>query len=112
MKKIEAIIRPSKLHDVRKALANLSITGMTVLDALGLGTQEGYQEILRGKEINIDFLPKVKIEVVVADNIVDLCVDSIINASRTGEIGDGKIFISPIDKIVRIRTGEVDVSAT
>lgn len=112
MKKIEAIIRPSKLDEVREALAELDITGMTVLDAMGLGSQKGYVELFRGKEYKVDFLAKVKVEVVVDDEKVDECLDVLITTARTGEIGDGKIFISTIEKIIRIRTGEEDTSAT
>lgn len=112
MKKIEAIIRPGAIDDVREALRTMGITGMTLLDAVGLGSQRGYIEIFRGREYKEDFIGKVKIELVVEDDHVDDCVSCIMEAGRTGDIGDGKIFISTIDKVVRIRTGEVDGSAT
>lgn len=112
MKKIEAIIRPGKIDAVREALRLIGINGMTILDAIGVGSQRGYIEIFRGREYKEDFIGKVKIELVVNDEQVDDCVNSIMEAGRTGDIGDGKIFISTIDKIVRIRTGEVDDSAT
>lgn len=106
MKKIEAIIRPSCLKDVEQALMEVGITGMTVMDAIGLGRQKGYHEVYRGSEYNVNFLSKIKIEIVVDEDIVDNCVEAIMQASRTGNIGDGKIFISSIEKVLRIRTGE------
>jgi nitrogen regulatory protein P-II 1 len=106
MKKIEAIIKPFKLDDVREALSEAGVTGLTVTEVKGFGRQKGHTELYRGAEYVIDFLPKVKIEVVVADNQVDRCVEAIISAARTGKIGDGKIFVSEVEQVVRIRTGE------
>ncbi|RUM57762.1 MAG: P-II family nitrogen regulator [Persephonella sp.] len=106
MKKIEAIIKPFKLDEVKDALANIGIYGMTVWEAKGFGRQKGHTELYRGAEYVIDFLPKVKIEIVVDDSMVEKAVDAIVNAARTGRIGDGKIFIIPVDDAVRIRTGE------
>ncbi len=111
MKKIEAIIKPFKLDDVREALSEIGVTGMTVLEVKGFGRQKGHTELYRGAEYVVDFLPKVKIEAVVAEDQVDRCVEVITEAARTGKIGDGKIFITPIERIVRIRTGEEDASA-
>ena len=106
MKKVEAIIRPFKLDDVKIALVNAGIVGMTVSEVRGFGRQKGQTERYRGSEYTVEFLQKLKLEIVVEDNQVDMVVDKIISASRTGEIGDGKIFISPVDSVVRIRTGE------
>jgi len=106
MKKIEAIIKPFKLDEVKDALASIGIYGMTVWEAKGFGRQKGHTELYRGAEYVIDFLPKVKIEVVVDDSMVEKAVDAIINAARTGRIGDGKIFIIPVEDAIRIRTGE------
>ncbi len=106
MKKIEAIIKPFKLDEVKDALANIGIYGMTVWEAKGFGRQKGHTELYRGAEYVIDFLPKVKIEIVVDDSMVEKAVDAIVNAARTGRIGDGKIFIIPVNDVVRIRTGE------
>ncbi len=111
MKKIEAIIRPFKLDEVKIALVNAGIVGMTVSEVRGFGRQKGQTERYRGSEYTVEFLQKLKIEIVVEDDQVDMVVDKIISASRTGEIGDGKIFISPVDKIVRIRTGESNMEA-
>ncbi len=111
MKKIEAIIKPFKLDEVKDALANIGIYGMTVWEAKGFGRQKGHTELYRGAEYVIDFLPKVKIEIVVDDSIVEKAVDAIINAARTGRIGDGKIFIIPVDDAIRIRTGERGIEA-
>ncbi len=111
MKKIEAIIRPFKLEDVKIALVNLGIVGMTVSEVRGFGRQKGQVERYRGSEFTVEFLQKLKIEVVVADESVDGVLKAIAEASKTGEIGDGKIFISSIESVVRIRTGEVDDSA-
>ncbi|NOX75504.1 MAG: P-II family nitrogen regulator [Gammaproteobacteria bacterium] len=111
MKKIEAVIKPFKLSDVREALSELDITGMTVIEVKGFGRQKGHTELYRGAEYVVDFLPKVKIELVVAENRVDACIEAITNAARTGKIGDGKIFVSPVEKTVRIRTGEQDGDA-
>ncbi len=111
MKKVEAIIRPFKLDEVKIALVNAGIVGMTVSEVRGFGRQKGQTERYRGSEYTVEFLQKLKIEIVVEDHQVDMVVDKIISASRTGEIGDGKIFISPVDKIVRIRTGESNIEA-
>lgn len=106
MKKIEAVIKPFKLDDVREALSEAGVTGLTVTEVKGFGRQKGHTELYRGAEYVIDFLPKVKLEVVVADGEVDRCVEAITNAARTGKIGDGKIFVSAVEQVVRIRTGE------
>lgn len=111
MKKIEAIIKPFKLDDVREALQEIGITGMTSTEVKGFGRQKGHTELYRGAEYVIDFLPKVKLDIVIAEADVDRCVEAIIQAAKTGKIGDGKIFISPIERIVRIRTGEEDQDA-
>ena len=111
MKKIEAIIKPFKLEDVKDALAEAGVTGMTVSDVKGYGRQQGHSELYRGAEYVVDFLPKIKIELIVADENVDSTIAVIIDAAKTGKIGDGKIFVSPIEKIVRIRTGEQDEEA-
>ena len=106
MKKIEAIIKPFKLDDVREALTEIGITGMTVSEVKGFGRQKGHTEIYRGAEYAVDFLPKVKLELVLADADVERAVEVIVEAARPGKIGDGKIFVSPIEEPVRIRTGE------
>ena len=111
MKKVEAIIRPFKLDQVKIALVNAGIVGMTVSEVRGFGRQKGQTERYRGSEYTVEFLQKLKLEVVVEDDQVQTVIDKIINASRTGEIGDGKIFVSPVDKIVRIRTGEDNKNA-
>ncbi|MEJ2645056.1 MAG: P-II family nitrogen regulator [Gammaproteobacteria bacterium] len=111
MKKIEAIIKPFKLDDVREALSEIGITGMTAIEVKGFGRQKGHTELYRGAEYVVDFLPKVKLEVVVSDEQVDRCIESITEAARTGKIGDGKIFVTSVDKVVRIRTGEEDLAA-
>ncbi len=111
MKKIEAIIRPFKLEDVKVALVNSGIVGMTVSEVRGFGRQKGQVERYRGSEFTVEFLQKLKIEIVVADKNVDAVLKAIAEAAKTGEIGDGKIFISSIDSVVRIRTGEVDGEA-
>lgn len=111
MKKIEAVIKPFKLEDVKDALAEIGVTGMTVSEVKGYGRQKGHSELYRGAEYVVDFLPKVKMEMVVDDDQVDQVVNTVVEAARTGKIGDGKIFVSDIDKIVRIRTGETDVEA-
>ena len=111
MKKIEAIIKPFKLDDVRESLSELGITGMTVTEVKGFGRQKGHTELYRGAEYVVDFLPKVKIDLVVKDEQVEGCVDAISKAAHTGKIGDGKIFISTVEKVVRIRTGELDNDA-
>jgi nitrogen regulatory protein P-II 1 len=106
MKKIEAVIKPFKLEDVKDALTGLGIEGMTVLEAKGFGRQKGRSEVYRGTEYTVDFLPKVKIEVVVTDSVVEAAVKAIVKAAKTGKIGDGKVFVSTIDEVVRIRTEE------
>ncbi|MDJ0680916.1 MAG: P-II family nitrogen regulator [Xenococcaceae cyanobacterium MO_167.B52] len=111
MKKIEAIIRPFKLDEVKIALVNAGVVGMTVSEVRGFGRQKGQTERYRGSEYTVEFLQKLKIEIVIEDNQVDMVVDKIIAAARTGEIGDGKIFIYPVSEIIRIRTGEKNVEA-
>ena len=111
MKKIEAIIRPFKLDEVKIALVNAGVVGMTVSEVRGFGRQKGQTERYRGSEYTVEFLQKLKIEIVIEDEQVDMVVDKIIGAARTGEIGDGKIFVYPIDEIVRIRTGERNIEA-
>ena len=111
MKKVEAIIRPFKLEDVKIALVNSGIVGMTVSEVRGFGRQKGQVERYRGSEFTVEFLQKLKIEVVVADENVQKVIDAIAEAAKTGEIGDGKIFVSSVESVVRIRTGELDGSA-
>jgi len=111
MKKIEAIIKPFKLEEVKSALAALGVQGMTVVEVKGFGRQKGHTEIYRGSEYTVDFLPKVKIEVVLADAQVAAAVDAIVKSAKTGKIGDGKIFVSAVESIVRIRTGETGEQA-
>lgn len=106
MKKIEAIIKPFKLDDVREALSDIGVAGMTSIEVKGFGRQKGHTELYRGAEYVIDFLPKVKIEVVVKDDQLDGCLEAITNAARTGKIGDGKIFVTSVERVIRIRTGE------
>ena len=111
MKKIEAIIKPFKMDEVKSALMEMGIQGLTVSEVKGFGRQKGHTEIYRGSEYTVDFLPKVKIEVVVADAQADPVVDLLVKAARTGKIGDGKIFVSAVEKVIRIRTGELDEAA-
>ena len=111
MKKVEAIIKPFKLDDVKEALTAIGVIGMTVTEVRGFGRQKGHTELYRGAEYVVDFLPKVKLEVVVDDNLADRAVEAIANAARTGRIGDGKIFVSTIDQALRIRTGETGSEA-
>ncbi len=111
MKKIEAIIKPFKLDDVRESLADINVTGMTVTEVKGFGRQKGHTELYRGAEYMVDFLPKVKLEIVVADDQVDRCVDAIMKTAQTGRIGDGKIFVFDVERVIRIRTGEEDEEA-
>jgi len=106
MKKIEAIIKPFKLEEVKDALSTVGVEGMTVSEVKGFGRQKGHTEIYRGNEYTVDFLPKIKIEIVIADNLVQSAVEAIVGAAKTGKIGDGKVFISPIEDAVRIRTSE------
>ena len=111
MKKIEAIIKPFKLDEVREALSDIGVSGLTVTEVKGFGRQKGHTELYRGAEYVVDFLPKVKIEIVIADDLVDTAIDSIIKAAHTGTIGDGKIFVMPVEQVVRIRTGETGDAA-
>ncbi|GHT88394.1 nitrogen regulatory protein P-II 1 [Betaproteobacteria bacterium] len=111
MKKIEAIIKPFKLEEVREALSDVGVSGLTVTEVKGFGRQKGHTELYRGAEYVVDFLPKVKVEVIVADDVLDQAIESIIKAARTGKIGDGKIFIFPVEQVVRIRTGETGEAA-
>jgi nitrogen regulatory protein P-II 1 len=111
MKKIEAIIKPFKLDDVRSALTEIGITGMTATEVKGFGRQKGHTELYRGAEYVVDFIPKVKIEIIIDAARLDQCIEVITNAARTGKIGDGKIFVTNVEKIVRIRTGETDKDA-
>ncbi len=106
MKKIEAIIKPFKLDDVREALSEVGITGLTTTEVKGFGRQKGHTELYRGAEYVVDFLPKVKIEIVVKEKLLEQCIEAIMNAARTGKIGDGKIFVSSVEQVIRIRTGE------
>ena len=111
MKKIEAIIKPFKLDEVREALAEVGVTGLTVTEVKGFGRQKGHTELYRGAEYVVDFLPKVKIEVVVTKDKVDAVIEAIVKAARTGKIGDGKIFVTSVEQVVRIRTGETNETA-
>ena len=111
MKQITTIIKPFKLEEVREALAECGVTGLTVTEVKGFGRQKGHTELYRGAEYVVDFLPKVKVEVVVNSADVDRCVDAIVLAARTGKIGDGKIFVTAVERVIRIRTGETDESA-
>jgi nitrogen regulatory protein P-II 1 len=111
MKKIEAIIKPFKLDEVREALHEVGVTGLTVTEVKGFGRQKGHTELYRGAEYVVDFLPKIKIELVVAEASVETAIEAIIKAARTGKIGDGKIFVTAVEQIVRIRTGETNEAA-
>jgi nitrogen regulatory protein P-II 1 len=111
MKKIEAIIKPFKLEDVKEALSSLGVEGMTVSEVKGFGRQKGHTEIYRGSEYTVDFLPKIKLEIVLADSIAGAAVDAIVKAARTGKIGDGKVFVSTVENAVRIRTEETGEQA-
>jgi len=111
MKKIEAVIKPFKLDEVREALAEVGVTGLTVTEVKGFGRQKGHTELYRGAEYVVDFLPKVKLEVVVVENLLDQAIEAIVKAARTGKIGDGKIFVTSVDHVVRIRTGEINEAA-
>jgi nitrogen regulatory protein P-II 1 len=106
MKLITAIVKPFKLDQVREALADVGVTGLTVTDVKGFGRQKGHTEVYRGAEYIVDFLPKIKIEAVVPDELTERAVEAVVNAARTGRIGDGKIFVQPIEQVIRIRTGE------
>jgi nitrogen regulatory protein P-II 1 len=111
MKRIEAVIKPFKLEDVKDALAEIGVTGMTVTEVKGYGRQKGHSELYRGAEYVVDFLPKIKMEMIVSEDMVEQTVNTVVEAARTGKIGDGKIFVSDIEKIIRIRTGEEDNEA-
>jgi nitrogen regulatory protein P-II 1 len=111
VKKIEAIIKPFKLDDVREALSGIGVSGMTTTEVKGFGRQKGHTELYRGAEYVVDFLPKVKIELVISDDQVDACIEAITGAARTGKIGDGKIFVTAVEKVIRIRTAEEDDAA-
>ena len=106
MKKVEAIVKPFKLDEVREALSELGVTGLTVTEVKGFGRQKGHTELYRGAEYVVDFLPKVKVEVIVPDSLVERAIEAVIKAARTGKIGDGKIFVTNVEQAVRIRTGE------
>ena len=111
MKQITAIVKPFNLEDVREALAEVGVTGLTVTEVKGFGRQKGHTELYRGAEYVVDFLPKMKVEVVVNEADVERCIEAIVNSARTGKIGDGKIFVSALDQVIRIRTGELDNDA-
>jgi nitrogen regulatory protein P-II 1 len=111
MKRIEAIIKPFKLDEVREALSEIGVTGLTVTEVKGFGRQKGHTELYRGAEYVVDFLPKIKLDIVVAEDIVEAAVDAVIKAARTGKIGDGKIFVFPVEQVIRIRTGETGEAA-
>ena len=111
MKKIEAIVKPFKLDEVREALSDIGVAGLTVTEVKGFGRQKGHTELYRGAEYVVDFLPKVKIEVVVPDNLLEKAIETIVSAARTGKIGDGKIFVVPVEQVIRIRTGEAGEGA-
>ncbi len=111
MKKIEAIFKPFKLDEVREALSDIGVSGLTVTEVKGFGRQKGHTELYRGAEYVVDFLPKVKIEVVIPDNLLERAIEAIVKAARTGKIGDGKIFITGVDQVIRIRTGETNEAA-
>jgi nitrogen regulatory protein P-II 1 len=111
MKQVTAIIKPFKLDEVREGLAELGVTGLTVTEVKGFGRQKGHTELYRGAEYVVDFLPKIKVEVVVADDRVEAVIDAIVKSAHTGKIGDGKIFVSSVEQVIRIRTGETNESA-
>jgi nitrogen regulatory protein P-II 1 len=111
MKKIEAVVKPFKLDEVREALSEIGVTGLTVTEVKGFGRQKGHTELYRGAEYVVDFLPKVKVEVVVSDKLVEQALEAIVKAARTGKIGDGKIFVTTVEQVIRIRTGETDEAA-
>jgi nitrogen regulatory protein P-II 1 len=106
MKKIEAVVRPHKMDDIREALLEVGIQGMTIIEVRGIGRQKGHKEVYRGSEYNIGFVPKMKFEVVVPDRLLDIAIQTILKSAKTGEIGDGKIFVSTIDEAIRVRTAE------
>jgi nitrogen regulatory protein P-II 1 len=111
MKKIEAVIKPFKMDDVRQALSEVGVNGMTVTEVKGFGRQKGHTELYRGAEYNVDFLPKVKVELIVENQQVDRCIEAIMNTAQTGKIGDGKIFVYDVERVIRIRTGEENEDA-
>jgi len=111
MKKIDAVVKPFKLDEVREALSDIGVSGLTVTEVKGFGRQKGHTELYRGAEYVVDFLPKVKIEIVVADDMVEQVIEAIVKAARTGKIGDGKIFVTTVEQVVRIRTGETNEAA-
>jgi nitrogen regulatory protein P-II 1 len=111
MKKIEAIIKPFKLDEVREALSEIGVAGLTVTEVKGFGRQKGHTELYRGAEYVVDFLPKIKVELVIPEQLLDACVEAIIKSARTGKIGDGKIFVSTVEQVIRIRTGETGEAA-
>ena len=111
MKQITAVIKPFKLDEVREALAAVGVSGLTVTEVKGFGRQKGHTELYRGAEYVVDFLPKVKVELVVSDDVVEHAVEAIVKAARTGKIGDGKIFVTPVEQVIRIRTGETGADA-
>lgn len=111
MKKIEAIIKPFKLDDVREGLSSIGVSGITMTEVRGFGRQKGHKELYRGAEYNVDFLPKVKIELIVPDELLDRAVETILAHAKTGKIGDGKIFVFNVEQVIRIRTGETDEDA-
>ncbi len=111
MKKIEAIIKPFKLDEVREALSEIGVNGLTVTEVKGFGRQKGHTELYRGAEYVVDFLPKIKMELVVPENLLEPAIDAIIKAAHTGKIGDGKIFVTPVEQVIRIRTGETGEAA-
>ena len=111
MKLVTAIIKPFKLDDVREALSDIGVQGMTVTEVKGFGRQKGHTELYRGAEYVVDFLPKVKVEIAIDDNLLDTCIDAITGAANTGKVGDGKIFVSTLENLIRIRTGETGADA-
>jgi len=111
MKKIEAIIKPFKLDEVREALSEIGVAGLTVTEVKGFGRQKGHTELYRGAEYVVDFLPKIKMELVIPDNLLDACIEAIVKSARTGKIGDGKIFVTSVEQVIRIRTGETGEAA-
>ncbi|MEO8188595.1 MAG: P-II family nitrogen regulator [Burkholderiaceae bacterium] len=111
MKKIEAVVKPFKLDEVREALSEIGVTGLTVTEVKGFGRQKGHTELYRGAEYVVDFLPKVKVEVVVPEKLAEQAIEAIVKAARTGKIGDGKIFVTSVEQVIRIRTGETDEAA-
>ncbi|MFT6776937.1 MAG: nitrogen regulatory protein P-II 1 [Paraglaciecola sp.] len=111
MKKIEAVIKPFKIDDVREALSEIGVNGMTVTEVKGFGRQKGHTELYRGAEYNVDFLPKVKVELIVENQQVERCIEAIMNTAQTGKIGDGKIFVYDVERVIRIRTGEENEDA-